>query len=242
MQVVKKEAVHVGHGVKMRVKHGRLRISVPCGKRWRGSMLFVLYLGFLVISDGYRFLPGLISQWLVAVRSGAIWSSAFWMPLAHVCLWLAVAGLGVCGLLWFLLGHYVLEIDDKSMRAGRSLLGIEFLSKHDTDGVRRVRFSPSLILEGGRNDASRTSWQVPRGKLFRRGRYTLHLDYGAKLREVLRMAIEENQVRTIKGILRAYCPHLYQNSLKSEAAAHFNDQIMDILYLKNQIKDVAKNE
>lgn len=236
MQAVKKESVYVGYGVRMGMKDGRLRITVPCSKRWRGSLFFILYGSFVVGTNGYLFLPGLLAHWLSVVRAGEILSSFFWLPLAIMGFWLAAAALVVYGLLWFLLGQYVLEIGHKNIRAGRSLLGIDFLGTHDTVGLRRIRFSPSLNLEGAQPYAFRTRWNRHNGKLFRPGRYTLHLDFGLKLREVLRLAIEESQVRTIKRLIREQCPHLYQDSLKSERASHFNDQIMDSLYLKGKVK------
>ena len=236
MQAVKKESVYVGNGVRMRLKDGRLRITVPCSKRWRGSMFFVLYVGGMLILNGHWLLPGLLSRWLELVRAGQIFSATLWTSSGIIGLWLLLVGLAVYGFLWFLLGHYVLEIGAKDIRAGRSLLGIDFLSTNSATGVRRIRFSPSLNPDSHHTYPVRTSWHIPGGKLFRPGRYTLHLDYGLKLREVLRMAIEERQVRTIKRIIREHYPHLYQDSLKFETASHFNDQIMDRSYLKDQIK------
>jgi hypothetical protein len=109
------------------------------------------------------------------------------------------------------------------------------MNTHETAGLRRIRFSPSLNMQGSRDYVFGARWHTRSGKLFRPGRYTLHLDYGLKLQELLRMAIEERQVRTIKGIIREHCPHLYQESLKSESGSD-KDQVTDDLYLKGKLK------
>ena len=44
MDAVKKKAVHMGWGVTKQMKNGRLRLTVPCSKRWRGSIAITLFL------------------------------------------------------------------------------------------------------------------------------------------------------------------------------------------------------
>ena len=233
MQDLKKEAVHVGYGVRMRMVDDRLRITVPCNKRWRGGMAWVLSLTLmLMVSANF-----LVFIWQRTL-SGRLPAPSLWFSVVGVTLWLVVAGLLVCAMLWFLRGQYVLEIGDKVVQTGRSLLGRDLLSTHEAAGLRRIRFAPLISHDPDTpwEMLSPINWFRMNRHLYVPGRYRLHLDYGSRQPEVLNIAIEEGQVRIIKKIIRTYCPHLYHSSLEVKGTAVALDPLQEIQEIKRQIK------
>jgi hypothetical protein len=174
-------------------------------------------------------------NWLALLRTGEISAVILSMAVGVTAVWFCLVGLILCGGLWFLWGRYVVEIGSKTVRIGRALFGYEFLSTHDAVGLLRLRFSPALNVQGDRSPV-RSSWSRGAGKVYRRGHYNLFLDYGYQQQDVLHMAIEENQVRLIKSIIREHYPEWYQSSLKSEPPFTFNAQSMAPTYDKEQLK------
>ncbi len=236
MQAVKKEAVLVGYGVKMRMADGCLRLTVPCNKRWRGSMFFTLWAGLVLVSSTQILFS---VRWLhlqELIQTGELSGSTLWFYVGGITLWFAMAVLVICAVLWHLFGQYVLEIGDKTVRVGRSLFQYDFLGTHNAAGLRRIRFAPTLQAANNRNRSVGIKWRPTGGKVFRVGRYNLHLDYGSKQPQVLHMAIEEEQVRTIKRIIHSQCPHLYHSHLEAKTTADFSDPAKEILQIKNQLQ------
>ena len=130
--------------------------------------------------------------------------------------------------LWHLLGIYVVELGDKTVKVGRSLLGYDFLSTHDVTSLLRLRFVPTLNIRD-RRYGSKT------GKVYKTGRYELRLDYGLKLHHALNMAIEEVQVRIIKQVLGSYLPDVSYNNLEVRKTADYANLDKDILEIKKWI-------
>ena len=236
MQAVHKEGTQVGYGVKVQKVDGRLRITVPCSKRWRGGMLFTLYLGIVGVLNPLTLITITGPIFWENVQTGSLSLPSLFFHMGLFSFWLIMVALITCAVLWFLQGRYVLEIGEKNVRVGRSLFERDWLSTHDATDLRRIRFAPALNMNDGRHRSVGMSWQPSGGKVFQAGRYHLHLDYGSKQPDVLHMAIEETQVRTIKEIIRTYYPHMYHSYSDKKPTAVVLDPLQEISVLKKQLK------
>ncbi len=198
MRDVQKRATYIDYGVKMQMVNGRLRITVPCNKRWRTSLAQFIF----IIIWTVMFFGSNTASFAPPEQPPA---SFMWIDVIIVTFFFAVGIWFIIFLLWYLFGQYVLELSDTTVRTGRSLFNYDFLGTHDAKTMRRIRFTPALDTNGKRHGNSA-------GRVFKQGFYDLRLDYGIKQQQVLSMAIEEAQVRVIKGIIRDYYAHLDQNS------------------------------
>ena len=223
MDAVKKKAVHMGWGVMKQMKNGRLRITVPCSKRWRGSITITLFLGLQFLN----FTGALYFIWSLSQPSEI--ATAFpWLALAVTGIWLVITAAFLLAVLWHLLGIYVIELSDKTVKVGRSLFGYDFLSTHDATSLLRLRFVPTLNIRDRR-------YGRETGKIYKTGRYELRLDYGLKLHHALNIAIEEVQVRIIKQVLGSYLPDVSYSNLEVKKTADYTDLDKDILEIKKWI-------
>lgn len=204
MQAVKKGSVHLGYGVRMQTKNGRLRITIPARKRW-WYLLFLPYAGGVIFFAGIINTLFIFDQLVESINSGQL-TPLFWPFLGRFLFGVAVSLLVIYLVLWYLTGCYVLEISDKVVKAGRRLIGIDFLGTYDAVPLRRIRFSPVLNIQ---NEPGLVYTKWSSGvRVWQKNRRTLELDYGLKSFSVLSMAIADEQVRIIKQAIRSHFPTL----------------------------------
>jgi hypothetical protein len=90
------------------------------------------YLLFLPYAGGVVFFAGIVNMLIVfdqlveSINSGQL-TPLFWLFLGRFLFGVPVSLLVIYLVLWYLTGCYVLEISDKVVKAGRRLIGIDFL-------------------------------------------------------------------------------------------------------------------
>ena len=116
----------------------------------------------------------------------------------------------VVALLWYFLGHYVIEVDDKSVRVGRTLFNYDRLRTFNTIDLYRIRFNPLL------NVTYRRGYPTTQlGPIYIPGFFHLYLDYGLNGKTVMTVAIEKWQARRIRKVIHAYYAMLDSRKQKS---------------------------
>ena len=202
MSAVQQRTVHLGYGVKMSVIDGRLRITFPVHKEiWH---LVLLPYAIIALAIG-GILDGSVFELLARATSNGQVSPLFWSALGKFLFGASAVLLLIGLILWYLTGCYVLEISNKTIKAGRRLLGRDLLRTFDASNLYRLRFS--LIFDNPNKGMPVGTVGRSDGQIWQRNRRVLELDYGSKSFSVLKMALTEEQVNTIKETIHKYFPN-----------------------------------